>query len=160
MLRILISQNENNDNTDYVVVDGQKIEDAVLKSTFHSEVTESYIRGKMLFEEENLRIKRFNNKYIIQSHYLDSDIIGRNIYYMFYFENNEKLDVEKLILYLKKDSDVLSRTIDKKDEKLILDNVGKNQIDCVINLIGKYKIKILVALGLGILIVALLTNKN
>src|SRR5690554_2435791 len=115
MRRILISQNENNNNTDYVIETGKLISDKGLISDLHFEVTNSYLKADMLYQNDNLSIKRLNNKIIIQSHYVDKDVIGRQIFYMFYIENLRHTDIEIIINYLKEDSKVISRTIDEHD---------------------------------------------
>lgn len=120
MKRILITQNENNDNTDYLIKNGKLVVDDEIKSDLHYEVSNSYINGEMVYENNNLRIKRFDNKIIIQSYYIDRDVIGRQIFYMFYIEKSTGFNSDDIVRFLKEDSNELSRTIDPNDERQII----------------------------------------
>lgn len=122
MKRILITQNENNDNTDYLIENGKLIIDNNIKSDLHYEVTNSYINAEMIYENNSLRIKRLDDKIIIQSYYLDTDVIGRNIFYIFYIENSTRINSDDIINFLKEDSRELSRNINPDDEKQIIDD--------------------------------------
>lgn len=138
MKRILISQNETNNNTDYVLENGILIEDETIGSDLHYEVTDSYFNGEMIYENGDLRIKKLGNKIIIKSHYIDTDVIGRRIFYMFYMENSKIINPNDIIEFLKQDSKVLSRSIDEEDET----NLNEN-LKIIINEIDSIKTKLL-----------------
>lgn len=161
MNRILISQNENNDNTDYVVENGEIVLDDSVISELHYEVTNSYLEAKMIYHKDNLRIKALDDKIIIQSYYTDKDVIGRRIFYMFYIGGLNSFSSVDIIKYLKKDSNVLSRSINPEDEEQIL----KEDIYTLKTQLGKNKYKIDKSLKttllvfLGLLLLGLLINK-
>lgn len=162
MRRILISQNENNDNTDYVVENGKLVYDKAMISDLHVEVTKSYLEGDLLYKNDNLKIKRLNDKVIIQSHYVDVDVVGRRIFYMFYVEKLSQIDVQTFINLLKKDSKVISRTIDENDENQIKIKLTNTNIELLIAELNKYKVQIMIALLviIGAIVWGSLINKT
>lgn len=163
MKRILISQNETNNNTDYVLEDGNLIKDEGIISDLHYEVTNSYLNAKMIYEKGDLRVKKIENKIIIQSYYNDTDVIGRRIFYMFYIDDFKTLSPEDMIEFLKQDSQVLSRSINEYDETNLKENLKKvlNVIDCLITKISQNKRTLTVALLLifGLITLNYIYNK-
>lgn|SRR5690554_675366 len=154
MKRILISQNETNNNTDYVLENGKLIDDKGIGSDLHYEVTNSYLNAEMIYQNGDLRVKKSDNKIIIQSYYTDTDVIGRRIFYMFYIEESETINPDNIIEYLKQDSKVLSRSINEDDETNLKENLKKvlNEVDGLVTKILQNKralaIVLLVIFGL------------
>ncbi|MFV8226578.1 hypothetical protein [Christiangramia aquimixticola] len=111
MKRILISQSEKNDGTDYVVVDGKLIKDQDLRLQYHKELRRS-IEWNLNYKDDFLELKSFKNQILLKSQYLSKDDVNRNIYYTYLIENNENF--ETVIRYLEKDSLSINRTIDRE----------------------------------------------
>lgn len=163
MKRILISQNETNNNTDYVLENGILIEDKAVVDDLHHEVNNSYLDAEMIYQNGDLRVKKIDNKIIIQSYYADTDVAGRRIFYMFYIDDFKSITPEDIVEYLKKDSEMLSRSIDVEDEVRLRGNLKRvlSELEDLISKILENKRVIAIAfiIFLGLLGLYLLTNK-
>lgn len=163
MKRILISQNETNNNTDYVLENGKIIKNEGIISELHHEVNNSYLNAVMIYEKGDLRVKKIENKIIIQSYYNDSDVVGRRIFYMFYIDDFKKLSPEDIIEFLKQDSQVLSRSINEYDETNLKENLTKvlNGIDDLITkiLLNKRTLKVALLVIFGLITLNYMYNK-
>src|SRR5690554_470576 len=163
MKRILISQNETNNNTDYVLENGKLIDDKGIGSDLHYEVANSYLNAEMIYQNGDLRVKKIDNKIIIQSYYTDTDVAGRRIFYMFYIDDFKSITPEDIVEYLKKDSEMLSRSIDAEDEAKLRENLKRvlSELEDLISKILENRRAIAVAfiIFLGLLGLYLLTNK-
>ena len=82
MKRILVSQNENNNGTDYIVIDG-KLENSdevmhqVSKKIFSTD------NWRRIHKDDFLEIKKNGNELLLKSYYKDKDVAGRAIYYLY-----------------------------------------------------------------------------
>lgn len=124
MKRILISQNEKNDGTDYVVVDGQLINDKDLHQEYYNKVKETR-NWKQSFKNDFLELKSNNNNILINSHYLDKDNVNRNIFYIYLIENKDNL--EDILEYLDKDSKLINRNVDREKTLEIINRIKANK---------------------------------
>jgi len=110
MERILISQNENNDGTDYVVVNGGLVRDEDLSLKYYRELRKSD-NWKQVYKDEFLEFRSNNNQILLKSHFLDKDNVNRNIYYTYYISNNDSF--ETVLNQLENDSNVINRKVDR-----------------------------------------------
>lgn len=124
MKRILISQNEKNNGEDYVVVDGQLINDEDLCLKYSKKVRETD-NWKQNYRDDFLELKSNNTAIFIKSHYLNKDSGNRNIYYMYLIEQNDDLDM--VLEFLEKDSKMIHREIDKEKTKEIINKIKANK---------------------------------
>ena len=85
MKRLLISQNETNNGKDYVVVDGELINDQDLCLQYYRKLKETD-NWKQNFKDDFFELKSNNKDILLKSHYIEDDNVDRNIYYM-YFSN-------------------------------------------------------------------------
>ena len=120
MKRILISQNEENDGTEYVVVDGELIKDKDLCLQYYREVRKSDA-WKQNFKNDFLVLKSSNNKIFLKSHYSDKDDANRNIYYTYLIENNDNF--ETILTQLEEDSKIINRKIDKEKTLAVIEKI-------------------------------------
>jgi hypothetical protein len=79
MKRILISQNEKNNGTDYVVVNGKLVKDEDIRLKHYREVRKSD-NWKVNYKDDFLELKSENGQILIKSNYLDKDNVNRSIY--------------------------------------------------------------------------------
>lgn len=124
MERILISQNENNDGTDYVVVNGELIGDEDLGLKYYRELRKSD-NWKKVFKDEFLELKSNNNQILLKSHFLDKDNVNRNIYYTYFLRNNDSYDI--LLNQLENDSNVINRKVDRDRTLKIIKGFKSNK---------------------------------
>ncbi|MEW4925773.1 hypothetical protein [Algibacter sp. 2305UL17-15] len=124
MKRILISQNEENNGEDYVVVDGNLIIDKDLSLKYYRKIkeTESW---KENFKDDFIELKSNKKDILIKSHYLDTDNINRYIYYMYYVKKNDDLNI--ILDFLEKDSEKINRNIDKEKTLEIINRIKANK---------------------------------
>lgn len=147
MKRILISQNEKNDGTDYVIVNGQLIKDEDLCLQHYRELRKSDT-WKKDYKDDFLELKSNNNQILLKSHYSDKDNVNRNIYYTYLIENTD--DFETVIRYLEKDSQVINREIDREGTLHVINKIKtNNKIKSKINQI----LIILFTVGIGYIII-------
>jgi len=129
----------------------------------HYEVANSYLNAEMIYQNGDLRVKKIDNKIIIQSYYTDTDVAGRRIFYMFYIDDFKSITPEDIVEYLKKDSEMLSRSIDAEDEAKLRENLKRvlSELEDLISKILENRRAIAVAfiIFLGLLGLYLLTNK-
>lgn len=123
MKRILISQNETNNNEDYVVVDGVLIKNKDLALQYYRKLKETD-NWKQNFKDDFLELKSNNKDVLIKSHYLDRDNVNRSIYYMYYVERND--DFNEILKYLEIDSQIIDRNIDKEKTLEIINKIKTN----------------------------------
>ena len=147
MKRILISQNEENDGTDYVIVDGELIEDKDLCLQYYREVRKSDI-WKQNFKNDFLELKSSNNKIFLKSHYSDKDDANRNIYYTYLIENNDNL--ETILTQLEEDSEIINRKIDKEKTLAVIQKI---KTDKKLRLKLNQILFVLVAVGIAYIVI-------
>ena len=124
MKRILISQNEMNDGKDYVVVDGELINDEDLRLKYFRKLRETDDWNQS-FKDDTFELKSKKNNFFLKSHYIDKDNTNRNIYYMYFVENNDNLDA--VLDFLEKDSKIISRNIDSEKTLEIINKIKSNE---------------------------------
>lgn len=154
MERILISQIEDNDRTQYVVVDGLLLED---KSDYR-EYTDIVINAgdyKTIYKDSSISIKQRKQELIIYSHYLEKDSVGRSIMYIYYIDKNTN-DFNNIIQSLLEDSKVINRNINKYHLQQVIEKlISKRRI---LNN-NVFKIAIIAILA-GVLIYTIFNNKK
>lgn len=125
MKRLLLSQNENNNGENYLVLNGEvlpKSPDNLQYIQLFSE-TKQY---KEIFRDDFLTIKEKKNAILFSSHYSDKDNIGRQIFYMYLLEKKD--DLEKILELLISDSKKINRTIDYEMTLKIVNKIKENNI--------------------------------
>lgn len=124
MKRILISQNETNNSEDYVVVNGELIQDKDLTLQYYRKL-KATDNWKQDFKDDFFELKSNNKDVLIKSHYLDEDNINRSIYYMYYVEGND--DFNEILKYLEIDSQKIDRNIDNEKTFKIINKIKTNK---------------------------------
>ena len=125
MKRLLLSQNENNNGDNYLVLNGEvlpKSPDNLQYIQLFSD-TKKY---KEIFRDDFLTIKEKNNAILFSSHYLDKDNMGRQIFYMYHLD--EKDNLEQILQLLMLDSKKINRTIDFEKTLQIVKKIEENNI--------------------------------
>ena len=138
MKRVLVSQNENNNGTDYLIVDGvlANNEDKVV---YYGRIFSKTDDWNELYKDNFLEVRQQNNQLLIKSFYNDKDVVGRSIYYMYLVE--DKLDNFDTILgFLEKDSQLINRNLDREHTQEIIAKIKNNKEsdengDCIYNLL-------------------------
>jgi hypothetical protein len=124
MKRLLISQNETNNGEDYVVADGKLITDQDLCLQYYRKLKETE-NWKQNYKDDFFELKSNNKDILLKSHYIEKDNIDRNIYYMYYVKKNDDLNV--VLEFLEKDSQKISRNIDKEKTLRIINKIKTNK---------------------------------
>ncbi|WGU67567.1 hypothetical protein QIU18_05425 [Capnocytophaga canimorsus] len=154
MKRILVSQNENNNGTDYIVIDG-KLEnsDEVIRQV--SKKIFSTDNWRRIHKDDFLEMKKNGNELLLKSYYKDKDIAGRSIYYLYMVENND--DIDSVLHFLEKDSEVINRNIDKERTLQIVEHIkSDNKLRNIII----YTLLVIIALSsVVVLLTKIFTNE-
>lgn len=141
MKRILYSQSETPVKGDYFVIDGNletnNLSDLSMKA-FH--IVNSSENWKVLYEDEELKIKKNGNFLSIKSHYKNQDEAGRFLFYIYYIEVN---DIEQMLEALREDSKKINKDIAFETVELIerikkKGNLKKIIVGIFISLIASY----------------------
>lgn len=111
MKRILISQNDINIGNDYIVADGELIneEDSIIYYTKEISKSDNW---KTILKDEYIVIKKEKNNLVIKSIYQDKDEAGRYVYYIYLIEDFEG-DFETILEYLDNDSKIIKRNLNR-----------------------------------------------
>lgn|SRR5690554_3364379 len=149
MKRILVSQNERNNGTDYLIENGIVINDED-KIVYYGRIFSKTDDWEEVYKDDFLEVRQQENQLLIKSFYNDKDVAGRIIYYMYLIE--EKDSIETILDYLEKDSQLINRTFDRERVQKIIEQI-KNNEDLKKNLI-KY---ITIAVG-ALALIYLLTR--
>ncbi|WHT39530.1 hypothetical protein QNH98_02180 [Myroides sp. mNGS23_01] len=123
MKRVLISQNERNNGTDYLIVDGSLIQDED-KVVHYGRIFSKTDKWKEVFNDDFLEIRQQDKQLLIKSFYNDKDVVGRVIYYMYLIDDTD--DIETILNYLEKDSQVINRTFDRERVHEIIERINAN----------------------------------
>lgn len=150
MKRILLSQSENTDGSDYIIVDGVLIKNEA-ESLNYFKVINNDKDFKEIYKDDFVNIKRKDNQILIYSHYIEKDKAGRNIFYL-YLINDKDDDFDKIIEDLEEDSKVINRTIDREKVLKSFEKIKNNKST-------KKKINGLILAFFGILLIGLLFKK-
>ena len=144
MKRVLVSQNENNNGTEYLIING-KIETNKDSIVEYSRIISKTDDWEELHNEDFLEIRKNKNQILLKSFYNDKDIVGRSIYYLYLVDKNDNYDV--ILDFLEQDSKLIKRTIDReRTEELIKKIKNSTKIKKKIN---QY---LLIGLGLAVLV--------
>lgn len=149
MKRVLISQNENNNGTEYLIVNG-KIETNENSILEYSRIISKTDDWKVVHSEDFLEIRKNENQILIKSFYNDKDIVGRSIYYLYLIDENDNYDV--ILDFLEQDSKLIKRTIDRERTENLLEKI-KNDAKI------KKKINQYLLIGLGLAFLVYLLTK-
>jgi hypothetical protein len=123
MERILMSQHEDNNGTDYVVLNGKLLQDRDDIREYVRKIidTEDF---KVKYSDEYITISQKDNKILFSSNYENKDNVGRKIYYMYLIDDS--VDLETILEYLERDSMVLNRQFDREKTIEIIDRIRNN----------------------------------
>lgn len=124
MKRILVSQNENNSGAGYLIVNGELLDNED-KIVYYGRVFSSTDEWKKLYKDDFLEIRQQENQLLIKSFYNDKDVAGRIIYYMYLIEETD--NIETILNYLEKDSQLINRTFDKETVQKIIEQIISNK---------------------------------
>jgi len=124
MKRVLVSQNEQNNGTDYLIVDGKLLNDED-KIVYYGREFSKTDDWKEIHKEDFLEIRKNKNQLLIKSFYNEKDSIGSVIYYMYLID--ETVNIQTIIDYLEKDSQLIKRTFDKRRTQEIISEIKKNK---------------------------------
>ncbi|MDR2223901.1 MAG: hypothetical protein LBE34_14370 [Flavobacteriaceae bacterium] len=147
--RFLMTQNENNNGTNHIVVDGVLIESEFDKK----KVVEKLFKGqsfKRILDKDSLKIGIQGNQIFIDSFYETKDTGGRRIFYM-YLINQQEIDFDGIVDLLEIDSKILSREISAE----MLDSIRNLQHRKSV----KKRINLLIAGIIGVALLVYLISK-
>lgn len=155
MERILMSQHEDNNGTDYVVLNGVLLEDKDDIFEYAQKVikTDDF---KEMYSDGYLTISQKDNKILFSSNYENKDEAGRKIYYMYLLDKQDSL--ERVLDYLEKDSMALNRQFDREKTMEIIQKIKSN--DALKKNLTKWMLIGIAVLGVVYLISKFLGNNE
>lgn len=121
-----MSQHEDNNGTDYVVLNGKLLQDRDDIREYARKIidTEDF---KVKYSDEYITISQKENKILFSSNYENKDNVGRKIYYMYLIDNGD--DLETILEYLERDSMALNRQFDREKTLEIIKRIqGNNEL--------------------------------
>lgn len=144
MKRILVSQNERNNGTDYLIVDGEMLtdDDSMVKYGRLISRTDDWSE---VYKDDYLEIRKDGIQLLLKSFYNEKDIVGRSIYYLYLIEESDSFQV--ILDCLQKDSQLINKTFDLDRTQNLINSIENNE--SVKKTITKY---VAIALGLSFLI--------
>jgi len=125
MERILVSQNERNNGTDYLIVNGEVLNDRN-KVVYYGRKFSKTDNWKELHKDDFLEIRQHQNQLLIKSFYNERDNINSIIYYMYITEEID--NIEKILAFLEKDSQLINRTFDKEQVQKVIEQIKRNKV--------------------------------
>lgn len=144
MKRILVSQNERNNGTDYLIVNGEFLNDEN-EIVFYGRKFSETDNWKEIYKDDFLEVRKKENQLLLKSFYNERDSIDSIIYYMYLIEENE--DIDTVLKHLESDSQLINRTFDREHVQHIIEHIENNK---------SIKKKIIIGLGLAIGIISLI----
>lgn len=123
MERILVSQHEENNGTDYVILNGNLLKDSTEVMQYAKKVID-VDDFRIMYSDEYLTISQKENKILFSSHYENRDNAGRKIYYLYLIDKQDNL--ETILDYLEKDSMALQRNFDREKTLEIIQKIKNN----------------------------------
>lgn len=156
MERILMSQHEENNGTDYVVLNGVLLEDKDEIFEYAQKIIQDTDDFKVMYSDEYLTISQKDNKILFSSNYENKDEAGRKIYYMYLLDKQDNL--ERVLDYLEKDSMALNRQFDREKTMEIIQKIKSN--DTLKKNLTKWILMGIAALGVVYLISKFLGNNE
>lgn len=150
-----MSQHEENNGTDYVVLNGVLLKDASEIAKYAQKVikTDDF---KEMYSDGYLTISQKDNKILFSSNYENKDEAGRKIYYMYLLDKQDSL--ERVLDYLEKDSMALNRQFDREKTMEIIQKIKSN--DTLKKNLAKWILIGIAVLGVVYLISNLLGNNE
>ena len=124
MERVLVSQNERNNGTDYLIVNG-KITNDEDKVVYYGRKFSKTDDWDKVYKDEFIEIKKQQNQLLIKSFYNERDNINSIIYYMYLIEEND--NIETILNHLEKDSQLINRTFDKEQVQNIIEQINSKE---------------------------------
>lgn len=124
MKRVLVSQNEENKETDYLIVNGKLLtdENSVVK---YGRIISKTDDWEEIYRDDYLEIRKNKNQLLLKSFYNDKDIVGRSIYYLYMVD--DKFDnIDSILGYLEQDSQLINRTYDRERTHNIVEKIKNN----------------------------------
>lgn len=143
MERILVSQNERNNGTDYLIINGEISIDKD-KVVFYGKKFSKTDDWVEVYKDDFLEIRKQQNQLLIKSFYNERDTINSIIYYMYLIEETD--NIETILSFLEKDSQLINRTFDKEKVQTIIEQIKRNE--CLKKNLIKYIALSVAALGL------------
>lgn len=150
-----MSQHEDNNGTDYVVLNGVLLEDKDDIFEYAQKVikTDDF---KEMYSDGYLTISQKDNKILFSSNYENKDEAGRKIYYMYLLDKQDSL--ERVLDYLEKDSMALNRQFDREKTMEIIQKIKSN--DALKKNLTKWMLIGIAVLGVVYLISKFLGNNE
>lgn len=124
MERILVSQNERNNGTDYLIINGEISNDKD-KVVFYGKKFSKTDDWVEVYKDVFLEIRKQQNQLLIKSFYNERDTINSIIYYMYLIEETD--NIETILSFLEKDSQLINRTFDKEKVQTIIEQIKRNE---------------------------------
>ena len=124
MERVLVSQNERNNGTDYLIVNG-KITTDEDKVVYYGRKFSKTDDWDKVYKDEFIEIKKQQNQLLIKSFYNERDNINSIIYYMYLIEETD--NIETILNHLEKDSQLINRTFDKEQVQNIIEQINSKE---------------------------------
>ncbi|MCU7569504.1 hypothetical protein JSO62_10155 [Riemerella anatipestifer] len=146
MERILISQREDASTNELLVYNGLLITDKneVLKHAKKVIYNDDF---KQVYKDDFVKVKVKDNRLYLSSYYTNKDNVGRRIHYTYLIDAKDNLDV--VLSYLEKDSEVLDRQIEKDKIRNIIEQIKTNEI--LKNRLSKLFLGMSIVLGVVVL---------
>lgn len=124
MKRVLISQNERNNGTDYLIVNGELLNDED-KVVYYGRIFSKTDDWEEVHKDDFLEIRQKENQMLIKSYYKERDTINSIIYYMYLFDKIDDVDI--ILNFLEQDSQLINRSFDKEHTQKIIEDIRKNK---------------------------------
>lgn len=119
-----MSQHEDNNGTEYVVLNGVLLEDKDDIFEYSRKIVQGTDDFKVMYSDEYLTISQKDNRILFYSHYENKDKVGRKIHYMYLLDKQDNL--ERVLDYLEKDSMALNRQFDRERTMEIIQKIKSN----------------------------------
>lgn len=111
MNRILFSPNPLDRTIDYLIVDGENVNNEKLRFQIEKQLN-NFDHLKKIFSDQFLTLYKGDDSLIIKSFYKQKDESERQIYYV--YKINTGLSIDQILEFLEKDSLMIGRTIDRE----------------------------------------------
>lgn len=124
MERVLVSQNERNNGTDYLIVNGEISNDRN-NVVYYGRKFSKTDDWNEVYKDDFLEIRQQQNQLLIKSFYNERDTINSIIYYMYLIEETD--NIETILSFLEKDSQLINRTFDKERVQKVIEKIKNNE---------------------------------
>lgn len=150
MKRLLISQNENNDGTDYIVVDGELLDENADLLKYNKKIIEAN-NWKEIYKDDYLEVKNDFREILLKSFCNEKDVAGRIIYYLYVIDDSID-NIDSVLNYLENDINVIERSFDKARTLKVINKIRKKKEI-------RRKIVGAISVGIGLLLLLYLIGK-